>query len=110
MAVEINNIASTHASTAGTDASTRARETNEQAVGTNPSGTGSSAPASDQVSLTPAAQQLKGLEQQVANLPEVNMEKVQALKEAIQNGTYEVNANSIASKMMSLEKALGDLG
>lgn len=64
---------------------------------------------SDQVSLTPAAQQLRGLEQQIAEQPVVDAQKVNAVKEALANGSFEIDTNRIAGKMMDLEKALGDL-
>ena len=72
----------------------------------------SSAPsqAADQVSLTPAAQQLRQLEQQIAEQPVVDTQKVNAVKESLANGSFEIDPNRIAGKMMSLERALGDMG
>jgi negative regulator of flagellin synthesis FlgM len=64
------------------------------------------APAPDQVSLTPEAQQLRNLEQQIAAHPVVDTHKVNAVKEALANGSYEINSDRIAGKMMSLERAL----
>ena len=64
---------------------------------------------SDQVNLTPTAQQLRGLEEQIANLPVVDAQRVNAVKEALANGSYEINSDRIAGKMMDLEKIIGDL-
>ncbi len=65
--------------------------------------------STDQVSLTPAAQQLRQLEAQIADQPVVNSQKVAAVKEALANGSFEIDPNRIAGKMMSLERALGDM-
>ena len=107
MAIEINNLSSSpaqvtelggHTRTGGQPATDKAAE--------KPAG--QSAPG-DQVSLTPAAQQLRGLEQQIAEQPVVDSQKVNAVKEALASGSFEINPERIAAKMMSLEKALGDL-
>ncbi|MFA7594048.1 MAG: flagellar biosynthesis anti-sigma factor FlgM [Thiohalobacteraceae bacterium] len=63
----------------------------------------------DQVSLTPTAQQLRDLEQKVAAHPVVDADRVATIKEALTNGSYTIDPERIAGKMMSLEKALGDL-
>lgn len=108
MAIEINNIppASAQVSEVGGHNRNRAQDQSEtaQAVGTT------AATRGDQVSLTPTAQQLRSLEQQIAAQPVVDSTKVNATREALTQGRLEVNAERIAGKMMSLEKALGDLG
>lgn len=63
----------------------------------------------DQVSLTSTAQQLRDLEQKVASQPVVDADRVATVKEALTNGSYAIDPERIAGKMMSLEKALGDL-
>lgn len=65
--------------------------------------------AGDQVSLTPEAKQLRDLESQVAKLPEVDSNRVNDIKAQLANGSFEVNPERIAEKMMSLERAIGDL-
>jgi len=46
-------------------------------------------------------QEVQELKAQLANLPEVRLEKVQALQKAIANGTYEVDAGKIADAMIT---------
>lgn len=109
MAIEINNVpsGSTQVAELGgqhrTVAQAPAEKTAEKAG--NPSAAGTT----DQVSLTPTAQQLRGLEQQIADQPVVDTQKVDAIKEALANGSFEINPDRIAAKMMSLEKVIGDL-
>ena len=60
----------------------------------------------DQVSLTPAAEQLQRLEKVVAKADPVDQEKVDAVKQAIANGTFTVDNNAVAEKFIDLEKSL----
>lgn len=107
MAIEINNVTTTPItlSETGTQARTAAQTTDKPADRST-----AQPPAADQVSLTPAAQQLRGLEQRIADQPVVDMQKVSAVKEALANGSFEIDANRVAGKMMNLERALGDMG
>lgn len=107
MAIEINNVSSTSTQVAELSSQQRAG-TQAPTEKTAEKSTGQTA-AVDQVSLTPTAQQLRGLEQQIADQPVVDTQKVEAVKEALANGSFEINPDRIASKMMSLEMALGDL-
>ena len=108
MAIEINNVpsASTQVAELGGQSRAGAQAPTDKAAEKSGSPSGN---AADQVSLTPTAQQLRGLEQQIADQPVVDSQKVNAVKEALANGSYEINPDRIANKMMSLEKALGDL-
>lgn len=56
----------------------------------------------DSVSLTASAQQLNQVQKKSTEAP-VNQEKVDKLKKAIQNGEYQVNAESVAKKIATLE-------
>jgi negative regulator of flagellin synthesis FlgM len=62
----------------------------------------------DRVSLTGEARQLKELETQIAAQPVVDSQRVAAVRTAIDNGTFTVNSERIAEKMLSLEQALTD--
>ncbi|MBU1191871.1 MAG: flagellar biosynthesis anti-sigma factor FlgM [Gammaproteobacteria bacterium] len=108
MAIEINNVS--HSSGQISELSGHHREAAQPA--TNKAADTSSVPANrgDQVSLTPTAQQLRSLEEQVAAQPVVDTQRVNAARDALANGSFDINAERIAGKMMSLEKALGDMG
>jgi negative regulator of flagellin synthesis FlgM len=59
----------------------------------------------DSVSLTTSAQQLSQVQRKSTEAP-VNQEKVDILKKAIQSGEYQVNAESLAQKISTLESEL----
>lgn len=106
MAIEINNITNNPSpvSEAGAQARPAPQPAADKADRPAPQ-----AQSADQVSLTPAAQQLRGLEQQIAEQPVVDTQKVNAVKEALASGSFEIDPTRVAGKMMSLEKAIGDL-
>jgi len=60
----------------------------------------------DTISLTGTAQHLRSLEQGLAQQPIVDTQRVEATKQAIENGSYQIDPSRIASKMMDLERAL----
>lgn len=64
---------------------------------------------SDRVSLTGEALRLKSLESELAERPVVDQQRVEAVRSAVENGTFEINPQRIADKLISLEQALTDL-
>lgn len=64
------------------------------------------APTSDQVTFTGSARALQKLGEAVANAPVVNSQKVASVKQSIQNGTYTVDAGSVADKILQFERGL----
>lgn len=75
----------------------------------------SSAPASspvknesgEQVVLSQEAQNMGRLQAKVASAPDVNMEKVAAIRQAIAEGRFEFNPERIAENMLKQEDLLG---
>jgi negative regulator of flagellin synthesis FlgM len=61
----------------------------------------------ENVQITGAARQLANLEQAVRDLPVVNANRVAQLSSAIEQGTYSVNSQHVADKLMQMEKELG---
>lgn len=63
-------------------------------------------PAASHVKLTDSAVQLATLERALAQVPDVDLERVQRLRAEIASGDYKVDAQRIATKLMQLERAL----
>ena len=59
----------------------------------------SSALGEDQAQLSGAHVQVQDLAAQASHLPEVRQERVQALREAIQSGRYEVHPEKVAEAL-----------
>ena len=99
MTSEINGLPPLHRQIAGTG--------NEPAD--NPAAekkSSESASGHDQLSLTDTARQLQALQDQVKDMPTVDSQRVDAIKAAIADGSYQVDANRIAEKMISMERSL----
>jgi len=62
----------------------------------------------DRVSLTGEARQLQEIEARLTSEPVVDSQRVEAVRSAVENGTFTVNPERIAEKLMSLEDALTD--
>jgi len=62
----------------------------------------------DSVSLTDTAARLKELEMGLASQPVVDPQRVQTVKNAINDGTFEVDPDSVAEKMIEFETGLDE--
>jgi negative regulator of flagellin synthesis FlgM len=60
----------------------------------------------DHVTLTTSARSLQKLSEAIADSPVVNADKVASVKQALSNGTYQVNSGRVADKMLQFEKGL----
>jgi negative regulator of flagellin synthesis FlgM len=58
------------------------------------------------VRLTDSAVQLAALEKALAQVPDVDLKRVEEVRTAIQSGEYKIDAQQIAAKLMQLERAL----
>lgn len=70
---------------------------------TNDQGSSTSA-ADSQVRLSNQAQQLQAIEERLREQPEVNSARVDQIKQAIADGSYQVDSNRIADKLIALEQ------
>ena len=62
--------------------------------------------AADKISLTDTLSRLQKLEQRLADLPVVDSQRVEALKKAIAEGSYKVDADRVAQELLALEGTL----
>lgn len=102
MEIENNRVASLVTPSSGQNSSVENQQNgHDKTSSENTSG-------SDRVSLTGDASRLQELERQLQSQPVVDSQRVDAVRSAVENGTFEVNPERIADKMMSLEQALTD--
>ncbi len=62
----------------------------------------------DKVELTKNAQLLQRLDKTLGELSAVDNRRIDAVREAIQNGEYEVDAEKIAEAMLRFDRDLGE--
>jgi len=89
----------------GTGNSRRPSPTESTSQSAN-SQTGTGAAAADTVSLTSSAQLLQKLEEILAAAPASDAKRIAALKEAIDSGAYEIDAATIAERLLRMEQDL----
>ena len=65
-----------------------------------------SAATGDTVTLTDSARSLQKIEEAVAKAPVVDAAKVAAVKQAINSGTYKIDAGRVADKLLQFERGL----
>jgi negative regulator of flagellin synthesis FlgM len=101
MAIEFNNRAGV-----GTNRGPDRADTREGGgVRRAPTSAGDST-ATDTVNLTSTAERLKELEASMAEQPAVDPHRVEEVRQAIDDGTFEVNAERIANQLIETENLL----
>lgn len=63
--------------------------------------------ASDSVELTSGAKLLERLDKTLSSLPEIDASRVEAVKTAIANGDYEIDADKIADALIRTDREFG---
>ena len=89
--------------TAGTRRSEGTKATSSQGQGRT-AAAGKSAAAGDTVSITQSGLLMSKLEDLVQNTPIVDQERVAAIKEALASGTYEIDDQRVADKLLRFER------
>ncbi|MDH5517331.1 MAG: flagellar biosynthesis anti-sigma factor FlgM [Gammaproteobacteria bacterium] len=60
----------------------------------------------DTVNITSEASKIRELQSSLANTPDIDLAKVESIKNEIANGNYPIDHERIASNLIDLEKAL----
>jgi len=101
MSIDINNINplrpdSARSQGAGNEAKTEVKGQIDTSQATASAST-------DNVSLSSTAKALTQIESDLKQLPDVNQAKVDAIKAKIDNGSYQIDSDNMAQKMLDLE-------
>lgn len=77
-------------------------------TGTTPTATGAGASPSSEVGQVDiaSAQTLEKIRESLAAQPVVDRLKVESVKQALQDGTYQINSENIAAKLIEFEKLI----
>ncbi|TCK18875.1 FlgM family anti-sigma-28 factor [Thiogranum longum] len=107
MEIDNSRVATLVTSDSGQGKPVEKQDNSQSGPASGKASTGSS--TADSVNLTGQARQLQMLEAQIAREPVVDTQRVQAVHAAVENGTFTINPERIADKMISLEQALTDM-
>jgi len=102
MTSPINHINKTTTSALNTNASKTRDKSSAEEVTKTPAST------EDTVSISEETVHIRGLQSQLNNVSEIDMDKVESIKQEISRGNYPIDADRIAENLINLEKALTD--
>ena len=77
-----------------------------QSDGRQPAGDSTQARESTRVDLSPDARNIKAAEQTLQEQPEVDDAKVTRIREALEDGSYSVDADKLAQKMLNVDDSI----
>lgn len=60
----------------------------------------------DTVSLTDTAERLQSIEAKLQNTPVVDKQRVDSIRQALNEGAYQIDASKIADKLLAFESSL----
>lgn len=86
--------------------STRAKTDNNSVTEPQPAAGTPSSGSADEVRLSEAMQALQSADKRLADTPEVDEKRVEALRAAIENGSYQIDFQRVAERMLDLESSL----
>ncbi|RDE22382.1 flagellar biosynthesis anti-sigma factor FlgM [Motiliproteus coralliicola] len=104
MAIDLTGLSNVNAGSRNNKVGTNATNSRSESTGNQPAV--SPQPQPETVKLSNEAQNLSKLEESVAQLPDVDETKVAQIKQAIEDGSYSIDAERIAAKLTSLEGSL----
>lgn len=98
MAIEINGLNGPRNQGTETGQVSSAQNNHQAQTQSNPPATGT-----DSVNLTDAGVQLSRLEGALRDVPVVDTQRVEAVRESVNDGTYTVDNRAVAHKLMQFE-------
>lgn len=60
----------------------------------------------ENVNLSSQAKNLKQLEQKLGDYPEMDDDRIEQIRSALENGTYKIDAEKVAQKMLEMDKSI----
>lgn len=99
MVNEINSLIHSSISTAGN----KAERVETVSAESQPQVASQSEATKETIEISSQAQLLNKLEAQIKDLPEVDQARVDALRDQINQGTYEIDSSSLAKRIIDLE-------
>lgn len=96
----VNNI---NGLTSAQNSASRSREKPQPPEASTANRDAATAPEGEQVDLSPEAKSLQDIESKLSRLPEVDHDRVNAIKDALRDGSYSVDPARLAAKIAQFE-------
>ena len=106
MSVDFNGIGHSQVNTRkpATDKADGSQMKQPEAAGKAPAGSRPS--QGEDVSLSRQAKDLKQLEQQLRDYPDVDDERIEKIRQALADGSYKIDAEKLAQKMLEMDESI----
>lgn len=103
MPIQINSLSSRSLKGTGKSSQTKS---SAKAGGSRSAATATATAGGDRLNLTGDAGKLQELEGRIANMPIVDAQKVEAVQQALANGSFTIDPQTAADKMLAMELSL----
>ena len=95
---QVNNQRPTADKTSGAEAPKQTGTEQAKSQATNARG--------ENVNLSSQAKNLKQLEQKLGDYPEMDDDRIEQIRSALENGSYKVDAEKLAQKMLEMDESI----
>ncbi|WP_372963906.1 flagellar biosynthesis anti-sigma factor FlgM [Marinobacter sp.] len=106
MSVDLNGIGPGQVNTTRTSADKTAGSPGTTPATADHAKAQSPAARGESVSLSSQAKNLKQLEEKLGSYPEMDDDRIAQIRSALDNGTYKVDAEKLAQKMLEMDKSI----
>ena len=106
MSVDLNGIGPGQVNTTRTTADKASGNQTSQAPSGEQAKAQSPAARGENVNLSNQAKNLKQLEQKLGDYPEMDDDRIEQIRSALENGTYKVDAQKLAQKMLEMDESI----
>ncbi|MCM0612219.1 flagellar biosynthesis anti-sigma factor FlgM [Marinobacter sediminum] len=106
MSVDFNGIGAGQVNTQRTTADKSSGAQDAQQASNQQAKTQAQGAREENVSLSSQAKNLKQLEQKLGDYPEMDDDRIAEIRSALENGTYKVDAEKLAQKMLELDGSI----
>ena len=106
MSVDFNGIGPGQVNTQKTTADKSSGTQNNQPSAAEQAKTQTQGPRGEKVNLSSQAKELKQLEQKLGNFPEMDDDRIEQIRSALENGSYKIDAEKLAQKMLEMDESI----
>lgn len=106
MSVDFNGIGSGQVNNQRTTADKASGTEAPKQAGAEQARSQASSARGENVNLSSQAKNLKQLEQKLGEYPEMDDERIEQIRSALENGSYKIDAEKLAQKMLDMDQSI----
>lgn len=106
MSVDLNGIGQGQVNTQRTTADKPANTQSAKQAAPEQTNAKAQSARGENVNLSSQAKNLKQLEQKLGDYPEMDDNRIEQIRSQLENGTYKINAEKLAQKMLDMDKSI----